>query len=105
MELFNAEEAAQRSLDSAKPRVTAVLAFLRKCVPRHSLFLCRARLTVSVRREVLAAAADGQFRAEVSVSDALFYDAVFQHLIVEALRQDGVRASFAHGTFALDWSA
>jgi hypothetical protein len=104
MELFNAEEAAQRSLDSAKPRVTAVLAFLRKCVP-HSLFLCRARLTLSVGREVLAAAADGQFRAEVSVSDALFYDAVFQHLIVEALRQDGVRASFAHGTFALDWSA
>ncbi len=55
-------------------------------------------------REVLAAAADGQFRIEVSVSDALLYDAVFQHLVLDALRQDGVAASFAHGTFALDWS-
>ena len=56
-----------------------------------------------VRSEILSAAANGEFSTEVNVSDPLYYDAVFQSLVLNALRSEGVQAEFAHGTFSLAW--
>jgi hypothetical protein len=53
--------------------------------------------------EIRSAALNGQFATTVEVEDSLYYDAVFQHLILSALEEEGVRASFNHGVFHLDW--